>query len=330
MKEATVRGWVKRFKSELSSLGTASSSTDITELNEKKRGRPLLVGEDVDYYVKQFLCEVQDCGGVVNTTITLATAKGIILAKDSNLLIENGRHIDLTKEWAQRLMSRMGLVKSKASTGVKVDPEVFKDLQTQFLSDIRTVVKMMDIPLALIINWDQTAIKYVPVSNWTQEVKGSKCIEIACIDDKTQITAMLAATAGGKFLPAQVIYGGKTPAYIPKVDFPSSWHITYTANHWANEDTVLGYIHSVLVPYIVDTHTELKLPQSSPALAIFDHFSGQLTERVKDVLESNNILFVDVPPNCTDQLQPMDIIINKSIKASLKAYFSSWYASVSQ
>ena len=179
--------------------------------------------------MKQFLLGVRDRGGVVNTTITLAAAKGIILAKDSNLLIENGGHIDLTKEWAQRLMSRMGLVKRKASTGVKVDPEVFKDLQTHFLSDIRTVVKIMDIPLDLIINWDQTAIKYVPVSNWTQEVKGSKRIEIAGIDNKRQITATLAATAGGKCLPAQVIYGEKTPACIPKVDFPSGWHITYTA-----------------------------------------------------------------------------------------------------
>ena len=98
LKEATVRGWVKRFKSELSSLGTASSSTDISELNEKKRGRPLLVGEDVESYVKQFLRGVRDRGGVVNTTITLAAAKDIILAKDSNLLTENGGHIDVTKE----------------------------------------------------------------------------------------------------------------------------------------------------------------------------------------------------------------------------------------
>ena len=98
------------------------------------------------------------------------------------------------------------------------------------------------------------------------------------------------------------------------------------ANHWANEDTVLGHIHSVLVPYIVDTCSELKLPQSSPALSIFDHFSGQLAERVKNVLESNNILLIDMPSNCTDRLQPMDIIINKSIKASLKASLSSWYA----
>ena len=62
------------------------------------------------------------------------------------------------------------------------------------------------------------------------------------------------------------------------------------------------------------------------ALTIFDHFSGQLTERAKNVLESSNILFGDVPPNCTDQLQPMDITTDISIKASLKNSFSGWYA----
>jgi len=127
-------------------------------------------------------------------------------------------------------------------------------------------------------------------------------------------------------LPAQIIYEGKTPACIPKVTFPSDWHVTYTANHWANEDTVLGYIYNILLPYIVDTREELKLPQSFPALTIFDHFKGHLTERVQNVLESSNIFVVDVPPNCTDRLQPLDVSVNKSIKATMKSLFSSWYA----
>ena len=50
---------------------------------------------------------------------------------------------------------RMGLVKCKASTSVKVNPEVFIDLQIQFLSDIKKV-KMMNMPLDLSINWNQT------------------------------------------------------------------------------------------------------------------------------------------------------------------------------
>jgi len=47
---------------------------------------------------------------------------------------------------------------------------------------------MEEIPPDMIINWNQTAIKYVPVSNWTQEQQGSKRVEIAGIDDK-QISA---------------------------------------------------------------------------------------------------------------------------------------------
>ena len=41
-----------------------------------------------------------------------------------------------------------------------------------------------EIPLALIINWDQTGINYVPVGSWTMEVEGTKRVEIIGKDDK--------------------------------------------------------------------------------------------------------------------------------------------------
>ena len=74
-----------------------------------------------------------------------------------------------------------------------------------FLTDIRTISKFETIPKDLVINREQIAIKYVPVSNWTQEVKGVKQVLIAGIDDKRQITATLTVTARGEMLPAQVI-----------------------------------------------------------------------------------------------------------------------------
>ena len=46
--------------------------------------------------------------------------------------------------------------------------------------------------------------------------KGAKCVEIVGTDDKRQITATVAGTMSGKFLPALLIYGGKTPACLPK------------------------------------------------------------------------------------------------------------------
>jgi len=63
----------------------------------------LLIGEDLDRQVQQFIREVQASGGVVNTAITLAAAKGIVLAEDANLLSENGGYLNLTSDWAKRL-----------------------------------------------------------------------------------------------------------------------------------------------------------------------------------------------------------------------------------
>jgi len=42
-----------------------------------------------------------------------------------------------------------------------------------------TKAYMEDIPADLIINWDHTVLKYVPVSNYTMEHKGAKRVEIA-------------------------------------------------------------------------------------------------------------------------------------------------------
>ncbi len=91
----------------------------------------------------------------------------------------------------------------------------------------------------MIINWDHTGLNYVPVSNWTMAEEGSKRVKIVGLDDKRHITAVFGCSMGGDFLPPQIIYRGKTPRCMPSVKFADNWHITYTANHWANEETSL-------------------------------------------------------------------------------------------
>ena len=330
LKESTVRGWVKLLKEDMQSVAVGKSNADksgyVSTFAAKKQGRPLLVGEDVEGQVREFIKESRATGSVVNTTVVIAAATGIVKAKDPSILLENGGYLDLSKEWAQRLMSRMGLVKRKGSTAAKITAESFDRLKEQFLTDIETISKFENIPKELVINWDQTAVKYVPVSNWTQEFKGSKRVPIVGIDDKRQITATLTVTATGDMLPAQVKYGGKTPACLPNVTFPTGWHITYTPNHWANEDTMVAYIHNILLPYVVSTREKLQFSNTFPALVLFDHFKAQLTDRVLDILDSNNILVIDVPANCTDRLQPLDVSVNKSVKHHLRDSFQLWYS----
>ena len=271
LKESTVRGWMNAYKKQL-----GKTFTDlVTELPDKKRGRPLLIGEDLEDQVITFLKQVRSCcGGWINAPIALAAAKGIVMNKDSNLLSENGGGIHLTRDWAKRLLGRMGYVKRKATTKAKINPVQFDKLRHQFLHDIQTVVKLEDIPPQLIINWDHAAIKYVPVSCWTQEKKGSKRVEIRGIDDKRQITAVLAGTLSGKFLPPQLIYSGTTSACLPKVEMPADWDVTFTHNHWAKESTMMCYSLNILLLYVEKTRNVLDLLQTQTALRRTINSSG--------------------------------------------------------
>ena len=51
--------------------------------------------------------------------------------------------------------------------------------------------------------------------------EGSKRVEIAGKDDKRQLTAVLAGSMSGKFLPPQLIYQGKAMRCLPRYDFPA-------------------------------------------------------------------------------------------------------------
>ena len=130
----------------------------------------------------------------------------------------------------------------------------------------------------------------------------------------------------GEFLPPQLIYQGKTSRCLPCVEFPDEWHITYSINHWSNEDTMKEYVEHILLPYIDGKRKSLNLANDFPALVLFDNFKAQCTTAVLTLLDQNNINVVLIPPNCTDHLQPLDISVNKAVKDKLRGLFQSWYA----
>lgn len=70
----------------------------------------------------------------------------------------------------------------------------------------------------------------------------------------------------------------------------------------------------------------MKLEAKYPALAIFDGFKGQTTDKIHSLLAANNIVAIQLPPNCTDKLQPLDLSVNKPVKDGMKAKFQQWYA----
>ena len=68
----------------------------------------------------------------------------------------------------------------------------------------------------------------------------------------------------------QLIYDGKTPRSIPRVDFPSSFSLSANPKHFSNTEESIKVINEVIVPYITSKSRELGLHVNSPALLILD------------------------------------------------------------
>ena len=185
---------------------------------------------------------------------------------------------------------------------------------------------MNEIPPELILNWDHTALHLVPTGQWTMNKSGEKVVPIINSDDKRQITAVLAVTMSGEYLPPQLIYKGKTKRCHPVGEVPQGWDIWHSHNHWANEETMIRYVETVIAPFLDDKRAVSQLDKTHPALAVFDCFRGQTTPDFNAVLQKHNIIQVPVPANRTGKLQPLDISINKPVKDELRRRFHSWYA----
>ena len=112
---------------------------------------------------------------------------------------------------------------------------------------------------------------------------------------------------------------------MPEVKLPKDWLLSFTPNHWSNEDKTEDYIHSILLE---KKRAELGLSETFPAVVLFDAFKGQTTERIYRLLEANTVYTINMPANCTDNLQPMDLSVNKTLKHFMKKEFNEWYSSV--
>ena len=129
--------------------------------------------------------------------------------------IVEGSMFSLTTDWAKSLLGRTGYVMRKACSKSKVDVAQFEVLKGEFLLEIQNIVCMDSVPPELVINFDQTALNYVPIPDWTMEKEGTTQVEIIAKDDKRQLTAVFAGSATGEFLPLQLIYEGKTDRCLP-------------------------------------------------------------------------------------------------------------------
>ena len=110
---------------------------------------------------------------VVNSVIAIATARTLIEENPD----EHLKCIDLNStNWTQSLFRRMGIVKRICTTS---KPETTDREAKEASGKIANLVEAYAIPPSLIINFDQTPLKYALGSSNSLAKKGSKHVAVA-------------------------------------------------------------------------------------------------------------------------------------------------------
>ena len=320
LNESSVRRFSMLYKDEIKQAAKEKRDAN-RELNVLPRGRPLLLGS-LDQMVQRFLLATRSKGGLISSTVAIATAKALMARYPEY----NLGHIDLdSSSWTKSLFKRMGFVKRMSTTGkVEIPEGAIREAELDYLHDIVSLAEKNDIPSCLIMNLDQTPLKYIPSARQTLAKQGAKSVSVAGSTDKRCITGTFIITLEGAFLPMQLIYGGKTKQSLPRFNFPDSFSLSANPKHFSNTVESIKVIEEVVIPYIEKQRQELENPNQA-ALLIMDVFRGQMTEEVTSLLHDNNVLLVRVPSNMTHLFQPLDLTVNGHCKAYMKSKFAEWY-----
>ena len=304
LNESSARRFAKLYQEELATA--KKQNCEVSKgLKILPRGRPLLLGS-LDKMVQKFL----------------SSAKALI-ARNPQL---NLNHIDLDfSYWAQSLFRRIGFKRLRTTGKVEIPEGARKDAELLFIENIVSVVERYEIPDSLIMNMDQTHLKYVPGMNHTMAKRNSKSVAIAASTDKRSITGTFVITLDGRFLAMQLIYGGKTQQSFPRFIFPDGFSPSCNPKHFSNAEESVKIIKEVLLPYIEDQRKKLRKPNQT-ALLTMGVFRGQITDGVTSLLTEHNVHVVLVPNNMTHLFQPLDLTVNKHCKSFLKRLFSKWYS----
>ena len=74
-----MQGWKKAYLCELAAKKRAGDEKmSVNRLPMAVKGRPLLLGKDLDHQIQAYIAYLREAGDVVNTAIVIAAATGIV------------------------------------------------------------------------------------------------------------------------------------------------------------------------------------------------------------------------------------------------------------
>lgn len=234
---------------------------------------------------------------------------GAILRRYLMVHLKKANLLELSKEnrgvhvfgqsWAARFLKRHGFSSRVATSKMREFPADFekkRDVYTKIGSEL---IFKYNVPPDLVINGDETAVRFVNLSNRTFNKKGARKVCLSGIGkDKAQITVTLFVTEVGNVLPYQMIFEGKTKKVHPTHSMPDGCFWDHTTSHWESVESYSEVIQIIIIPYKYRKILELNLPESQVTILKHDlHFphKNEATAKFSKLM----VWWNTPPPHCS-------------------------------
>lgn len=178
-----------------------------------------------------------------------------------------------------------------------------------------------DLPLCgdRIYNADETGVECCPK---TGKVMGPKNYRdfytIAPGKEKESITVLANFSASGKKVPPMIVFPYKRIPRAIAESVPSSYFIGRSDSGWMVAPTFYEYIANCFYPWLIENDIQF------PVLLLLDGHKSHINLELSKFCSEKRILLFSLLPNATNVLQPCDVGVFRSLKASWRASVRDW------
>ncbi|KAK3268539.1 hypothetical protein CYMTET_22964 [Cymbomonas tetramitiformis] len=258
---------------------------------------------------------------------------------------ERLKGFSVSDSWTKALLYAINLTPRKGTSNRK-EPSDWEEQIELMVLQIAYIAEKENIPPALITAFDHIGLQIMPVRNQTWAEVNADTVPLMHLDDYRQITGVVAEAMnddmGGVVLGMQLVYQGTTDKCLPardirnNGDFPAvyspgvmAYPMTYTYNHWADEETNMELFEALIIPYLQQTKVRLSLPPDQKAITLLDCWPVQKTASFRSRVKTRYpwLLLRYIPPKCTGKGQKFDVdgggIVKPKIVARAQKYVES-------
>lgn len=298
--------WVKNYKKQ-----------GLLGLVDKRCQNSGVVNKYLDIYVLDEFNKKRAKGIMVNGLLLKAIAlQALPSIKPENFMASNG--------WLSRFLERNQIVRRKTTHQAQ---ELIDNLNLEMKYYLDALQGLYDSDRELIyLNFDETPIMYDLSSDYTYGLKGEKSISsLSHPNNKERATVTLAVASNGDTLPPLVTfkyqYGGKGTRDFPKKyenfkNVSKPYMVRFTESGFNKEQNIIDYINKVILQWKANINQDIVI--------ILDQAKCHISKKVTDHLDKLRLTYLFIPAGGTHLFQPLDVLLNKPFKDSMRSFYLSW------